>query len=405
MPLTNAATTYGAVTKTFHWLTALLIFVNLPLGLTAADLAEQAQQTGSDAVISRAALIFSIHKTTGVAVFFVALGRILWAVSQPKPGLLNGDRAFEAWAAETVHWLLYGSLVLVPLSGWVHHAATTGFAPIWGPFGQDLPFVPKSEAVSKIARTLHLLFVLVLAGALAAHIAGALKHHIIDGDATLRRMLPGAAPGQPTKRQPGHVLPFVTALALWGAVLSGAAALGWFGTRADTGGERLATVQSEWGVRDGSLQIRIRQLGSEVTGSFADWTADISYAEAPDAEGRHGSVEVVVAIPSLSLGAVTTQAMGKDFFNAEEHPTATFTADLMAAEDGQIARGTLHIKGASVPVEMPFTLAIENGTARAQGGLTVDRRDFAIGMGTQDVGSLGFDVRISFDLTATRGGE
>lgn len=405
MPLSNSATTYGAVTKGFHWLTALLILANLPLGWVAADLAQQVQEGGDDALIARTALLFSIHKTTGVAIFFVALGRILWALSQPKPGLLNGDRPLEARAAETVHWLLYGSLVLVPLSGWVHHAAATGFAPIWWPFGQGLPFVPKSETVSEIAATLHLLFVIVLAGALTAHVAGALKHHLIDGDATLRRMLPGHRPGAPTARQPGHMAPLLAALTIWAVVLGGAAGLGWFETRAEATGESLARVQSDWAVQEGSLQIRIRQMGSDVTGSFADWTAAITYAETPDAEGHHGTVEVVVSIPSLTLGSVTAQAMGKDFFDAQTHPTATFRADLVAAEGGHLARGTLEIKGQSVPVEMPFSLAIDGRSARAEGGLTVDRRDFGIGLGTKDAGALGFEVEISFDLVAMRGGE
>ncbi|MET4104011.1 cytochrome b561/polyisoprenoid-binding protein YceI [Roseovarius sp. MBR-78] len=405
MPITSSATTYGAVTKAFHWLTALLILANLPLGWFAAEMAEAIAATGgSEAQVARAALLFSIHKTTGVAVFFVALLRILWALSQTKPGLLNGDRPLEAWAAECVHWLLYGSLVAVPLSGWVHHAATTGFAPIWWPFGQNLPFVPKSEALSEIAATLHFVFILVLAGALAAHVAGALKHHLIDGDATLRRMLPGGGAAQPTARQPGHALPLVAALVIWAAVLGGAGALGWFAKPVAGTGPALAAVQSDWTVQEGSLAITVRQMGSEVTGSFADWTADIAYSEQPGAGGRHGTVEVVMAIPSLTLGSVTSQAMGRDFFNAEEHPTATFKADLLAQAGGHVARGTLTIKGQSVPVEMPFALAIEGDTARASGGMAVDRRDFAIGMGTQDAGQLGFEVGISFDLVAQRGG-
>jgi cytochrome b561/polyisoprenoid-binding protein YceI len=405
MPLANSATAYGAVTRSFHWLIALLILANLPLGWFAAEMAEEIAATGgTEAQVARAALLFSIHKTTGVAVFFVAVLRILWALTQTKPGLLNGDRPIEAWAAETAHWLLYGSLVMVPLSGWVHHAATTGFAPIWWPFGQGLPFVPKSGTVSEIAGTLHFLFVLVLAGALAAHVAGALKHHLIDGDATLRRMLPGGLPARPTARQPGHAGPLLAALVVWAGVLGGAAALGWF-AKPDTGtGTALAAVQSDWQVQEGSLEITVRQMGSEVTGRFADWTADIAYAETADAGGRHGAVEVVVAIPSLTLGSVTKQAMGGDFFNAENYPVATFAADLVAAEKGHIARGTLTIKGTSVPVDMPFTLAIEGDTARASGGMTVDRRDFGIGEGTQDPGQLGFEVGISFDLVARRAG-
>lgn len=405
MPLASSATTYGTVTKSFHWLTALLILANLPLGWFASQIAQDITTTGgTEAQVARAALLFSIHKTTGVAILAVALVRILWALGQVKPGLLNGDRPIEAWAAETVHWLLYGALVAVPLSGWVDHAATTGFAPIWWPFGQGLPFVPKSAGVAEIAAMLHFVFILVLAGSLAAHVAGALKHHLIDGDATLRRMLPGGASALPTARQPGHAVAFLSALAIWAAVMGGAGALGWFAKAVPGTAPALAAVTSEWQVEEGRLGITVRQLGSQVTGQFKDWTAGITYAETPDTEGRHGTVEVVVAIPSLTLGSVTAQAMGTDFFNAKAYPTATFAADLFAEGEGHIARGTLTIKGQSIPVEMPFTLAIAGDTARASGGVTVDRRDFGIGMGTQDPGQLGFEVEIAFALVAQRGG-
>jgi cytochrome b561/polyisoprenoid-binding protein YceI len=401
MPLTNSDTTYGSVTKTFHWLIALLILSNIALGWIASNLAHQVETGANEALIARASLLFSIHKTTGVVIFFTALARIVWAVSQPKPGLLNGDRGLEARAAQTAHWLLYGSLVAVPLSGWVHHAATSGFAPIWWPLGQNLPFVPKSEPVSEIAATLHFLLQWVMTGAIVAHIAGALKHHVVDRDATLRRMLPGRSSAQPTARQPGHGLPLVAALAIWAATIGGASAVGMFDSP-EKAAPSLAQVESDWQVENGSLQITVVQMGSEVTGSFDEWTADIAYSETPDADGRHGTVEVTVAINSLSLGSVTSQAMGADFFNVEEHPTATFTADLMAGDAGKIATGTLTIRDQSVPVEMPFEISIEGDTATASGGLSVDRRNFNIGQGVDDEGSLAYSVDIAFELTATR---
>jgi cytochrome b561/polyisoprenoid-binding protein YceI len=405
MPITNTPTTYGAVTKSFHWLTALLILAAIPLGYFANDLAHQVRDpdiAATDAQVARATLLFSLHKTVGVAVFLVALLRILWALSQRKPGLLNGDKRAEAGLAATMHWLLYGSLLLVPLSGWIHHAATTGFAPIWWPFGQSLPFVPKDAALAGLFATLHHLFQWVLFGALALHITGALKHHLLDRDATLRRMLPGETPARPAERQPGHAVPVLAALVVWGATLGTAGALGWFAPEARPQTVALDAVESGWQVQEGRLEITVSQMGSEVTGRFADWTADITYAETPDAEGRHGAVTVTVAIPSLSLGSVTDQAMGSEFFDAENHPRATFEADILSAQDGHVARGTLTIKGQSVPVEMPFDLALDGDTARAQGGLTVDRRDFNIGLGTTDEGTLGFTVDISFELTAQR---
>ncbi|KJS43793.1 MAG: cytochrome [Roseovarius sp. BRH_c41] len=402
MQITNSATSYGSITKSFHWLTALLILSNLPLGWLATQVAHQIEATPTEDLIARATVLFSLHKTLGVAIFFVALARIVWAISQPKPGLLNGDRTIEAWAAETVHWLLYGSLVLVPLSGWVHHAATSGFAPIWWPLGQNLPLVPKSETLSEIASTLHFVLMLVLAAAITAHVAGALKHHLLDGDATLRRMLPGRMDAIPTANQPNHALPLVAALAIWLGAVGGATWLGWFGAAETSSPATLAAVESDWQVESGQLQVTVQQLGSAVTGSFADWTANIAYSESPDDAGQHGTVEVTVGIASLSLGSVTQQAMGTDFFNTSEFPTARFAADLMATESGPVARGTLTIRDQSVPVEMPFDLTITGDTAIAQGTLTLDRRNFNVGNGVKDEKSLGFGVDVSFDLTATR---
>ncbi|MDP4990023.1 MAG: cytochrome b/b6 domain-containing protein, partial [Marivita lacus] len=123
MPVANTTAQYGAVAKTFHWLTALGILAVIPLGIIANDLPYDTAEQLADK-----AWLFSLHKTIGVTLFFVALARILWALSQPKPAPLHPDRKTETLLAEIVHWLLYGSLVLVPLSGWIHHAATEGFA-------------------------------------------------------------------------------------------------------------------------------------------------------------------------------------------------------------------------------------------------------------------------------------
>ncbi len=204
MSRSNSPVHYGSVTKTFHWLTALLILSAIPLGLIATDLAHRIEAGETD-LVARTTLLFSLHKTIGIAAFLTALGRILWALSQPRPGLLHGERRAEATLAGTVHWLLYGAMLITPLSGWVHHAATTGFAPIWWPLGQTLPFVPQSAAVADAATTVHFLASRVLILSILLHVAGALKHHVIDRDDTLRRMLPRARVQQaPSPAQPGH---------------------------------------------------------------------------------------------------------------------------------------------------------------------------------------------------------
>ncbi|MEX0364609.1 MAG: cytochrome b/b6 domain-containing protein [Ruegeria sp.] len=404
MALANTADRYGSLTKTFHWLTALLIITLMPLGLVANNMAYElrAATAPADELVARTAWLFSLHKTLGVAVFFVAVLRILWALSQPKPGLLHPDRKMETLAAETVHWLLYGSLVVVPLSGWIHHAAASGFAPIWWPFGQNLPLVPKSEAVAGAMAGAHWVLTKVLGVALVLHIAGALKHHVIDRDATLRRMWFGRTDVPATDHKHRHAAPVTAALALLALALPGGAALGVY---APHGGvvtaAALEEVHSDWTVQDGTIGITGAQLGSEVDGQFADWTAAISFDETID-NGIAGTVEVTVSIGSLSLGSVSDQAMGPDFFNAQEFPTATYTADIVPITDGYEAQGTLTIKGQSMPITLPFGLSIDGDTASMTGGLTLDRRSFNIGETMADESSLAFAVDVNVNLTATR---
>ncbi len=406
MALSNTFSSYGSAAKTFHWLTALLILTTFPVGYFANDLAHQITSPdfdGSQAVIDRATQLFSLHKTLGVAAFFTALLRILWAVTQTKPGLLHPGRKAEALAAEAVHWLLYGSLVLVPLTGWIHHAATVGYAPIRWPFGQDLPFVPKSDAVAGVFSSLHWLFVWTLFASLALHIAGALKHHIIDRDSTLSRMMPGGTAAPQPPAQSHSAAPIVTALAVWAAVLAGGAALGKLtpSHAAQAPAAELAEVQSGWTVESGALAIEVTQMGSPVAGEFADWTAAITFDE-PAAPGPAGSVEVVVAIPSLTLGTVTSQAMGADYFDSTQFPTATFTADIEKLAEGYEARGTLTIRDQTVPVVLPFSLDLDGDTASMSGSLTLNRIDFGVGQSLADESSLAFAVAVNVDLTARR---
>ncbi|MEL7204841.1 MAG: cytochrome b/b6 domain-containing protein [Pseudomonadota bacterium] len=396
MSFANTATRYGTVCKTLHWLTALLILALIPSGIIANGLPYDTPEA-----LAQKAQLFSIHKTLGVVLFAVALTRILWVLTQPKPAALHPERRAETFLASTVHWLLYGSLVLVPLSGWVHHAATEGFAPILLPIGQDLPLVPKSETLAGITASLHIIFERVLVVALGLHIIGALKHHFVDKDVTLKRMWFGAAEGGGEPRKSGKLAPIFAAVSAWVIAIGIGASIGLFAKHESTAvAVALAEVESDWQVQEGTLSITVKQLGSDVQGSFSDWTAAISFDE--QADGVMGEVDVAIAIPSLTLGSVTDQAMGADFFNAAEHPTAQFAAEITRAEEGFLATGTLTIKGTEIPVVLPFELALDGARAEMTGKVSLDRRDFGIGAGT-DEGSLGFGVTVDVELTALRG--
>lgn len=394
MSLANTQNRYGSIAKTFHWLTALLILTLIPLGIIANDMAYDTSEQ-----LARKAWLFSLHKTLGVTVFFVALARIGWAFKQPKPGGLHPERKAESWLAETIHWLLYGSLVLVPLSGWIHHSATTGFAPIWWPFGQSLPFVPKSESLAEVTAGLHIVFERVLVVSILLHAAGALKHHFIDKDATLRRMWFGKSALPDTKPSHHSNLPLASALLAWGVALVIGNAIGVFAHENTTPQvAELSAVQSDWTVQDGTIDITITQFGNDVVGQFNDWTAAIAF----DPDSGTGTAQVNISIGSLTLGSVTAQAMGPDYFDNATFPTAVFTADIAPIVDGHMATGTLTIRDKIVPIEMPFALNIQDDTAQMSAAMTLDRRDFDVGNNMADESSLKFPVRVQINLTATR---
>lgn len=404
MTTANTATSYGSVARTLHWLTALLILSAIPLGWFANQM-----PYGTGAELAAKAQLFSIHKTTGVAAFAVALIRILWAFSQTRPEPVHPDRTWETRAAELVHWALYLSLVIVPLSGWVHHAATDGFAPILWPFGQDLPGVATSEQVAQTAAAMHWVFTKVLVASILLHIAGALKHAFIDKDATLARMTRGAhAPARPSGARHARA-PAVAALAIYAA----GAGLAWSMAGTDSTAPAAATEQTaeepaatpaptgNWQVTEGTLGFAINQMGSTVQGSFATWTADITFDETATG-GSHGTVTVTIDTTSLTLGSITDQAKAADFFDVATHPTATFTAAILPATTGYLADGTLSLRGVTAPLQLPFDLTITGDTATMTGTTPIDRRTFGMGATYGDESTVGFTATVTANLTAKR---
>lgn len=401
MQARNTVASYGSVSRTFHWLTAALILTAFPLGMYAESLPYDTSEQ-----LALKAQLFSIHKTLGTVVFFVALGRILWALTETRPAPLHPARKMETFAAEAVHWALYISLVAVPLSGWIHHAAVEGFAPILWPFGQNLPFVPKSEYIGHLATMAHWIFTKVLLVSLVLHVAGALKHVFIDRDGTLSRMTKGT-PSQAGGKSHKSRAPMIAAILLWAAASLGA----WAIARPDstaaiaeapaTPSAPAADATGNWQVESGTLSISVQQMGSAVKGNFATWSADITFDETPT-DGSNGSVTVKIDTGSISLGSVSDQAKSADFFDVTNHPGATFTAAIRPEGDAFIAEGTLDLRGVLKPVSLPFTLTITGDTAVMSGETTLDRRDYGMGEKYPDEASVGFPVIVSVDLTARR---
>jgi cytochrome b561 len=181
MQFKNTPAAYGAVTKTFHWTLAALVVGMLCLGLYMSDL-----PNGLDKL-----KLYNLHKSLGACVLFLVLCRIGWHAYSAKPPFVASLKAWEKISARAVHIFLYAAMIGMPLSGWFMSSAAGRSVSVFGLFA--LPdFVQPDKTLAQLLRETHETLADILIAAICLHVLGALKHHFLDRDATLRRMLPVA---------------------------------------------------------------------------------------------------------------------------------------------------------------------------------------------------------------------
>jgi cytochrome b561 len=183
MLIKDSCTGYGLVSILLHWSMAILLAALIWLGWTFEELPrgpERAFYTG-------------LHVSFGLLFLLLAVARLVWraASGMPQPAT-QGSPLLERLAA-IVHRLLLLAMIVLPLSGLLLVAAG-GRVPQFFGLPVPLPFVPQSEGLHEAGEVVHKVAAnLVLLPLLALHVLGALKHHLLDRDATLRRMLRPAA--------------------------------------------------------------------------------------------------------------------------------------------------------------------------------------------------------------------
>lgn len=163
-----------------HWIMALLIIAAFGLGWFMTDIPG----------FSMAKLkYYSWHKWLGVTVFMLAVIRVLWRMLNPPPALADSISKVQQLAAHVLHWILYILLFAVPLSGYFYSLAA-GFPVVYlGIIPLPVLIQPDFQLAESL-KELHEILTYSMAILVLAHVAAALKHHVIDRDNTLSRMLP-----------------------------------------------------------------------------------------------------------------------------------------------------------------------------------------------------------------------
>ena len=170
---------YTGVAIGLHWLIGLMILGSFGVGLYMVDLSLSPTKLR----------LYSWHKWAGVTIFTLVLIRCLWRITHAAPALPPEMPRWQRLAAEASHYLLYALMIAIPLSGWLMSSAK-GFQTVY--FGV-LPIpdlLVKNEALGETLALVHKTLNFSMIALVIVHAAAALKHHFIDKDDILRRMLP-----------------------------------------------------------------------------------------------------------------------------------------------------------------------------------------------------------------------
>jgi cytochrome b561/polyisoprenoid-binding protein YceI len=365
---------YTPVAKGFHWLIALLIFIQFPLGWIMDDF------TGIQKFQA-----YNWHKSIGITVLAMMVLRLLWRLFNPAPALPSATPKLERNAAHLAHLGLYLTIFLMTLTGWAMISVSdkpsvlfqyTRFPSL--PWLSGLPAAQKKNYLEFFEEA-HQFLGYALLALLAVHVAAVARHAFLLKDGVAARMMP--------RLRSKSAASFAALV----AILSLGA------------GEKAFAY--DWTVKPEVSQVAFEAAGGGyiTKGTFGQYKAEIEFDPELPAEA---SIRILLNMNSAATGTADVDAALKsaDYFNPGQFPTAQYVAKgAQPAGNGKyILNGRLTLKGVTKPVTLPFSIDIKAGTADVAAETKINRLDF--GVGPQSVAGLDIDkdVKLTISLKAVR---
>lgn len=395
---------YTAVAVALHWVIALAILGNLALGfwMGGAIEAPGAQSTATAA--------FQLHKSIGLTVLALSLLRLAWRFLYPPPPPPAHMATWERFLAGLTHWLFYGLMIGIPVSGWLYVSAQwRGDGPFTIPtlwfglfevphlFALDTASEALRQRLAAVTGSLHEAVAIALLVLLVLHVAAALRHQLFQRDGILTRMLPwlsspealAAPPRRPFGGTRGALAALATAVVagVFLVLATGAA----FSPRAPASPLAAAmpallagadTGEPAWEVDSEQSHIRFSGVhaGIPFEGHFGQWLATIHFDPAnPGASTVAALIDTGSATDGVPLHDKTLPQ--GEWFDVANHPHASFLSREISALGDNTFRvtGTLTIKGREVN-QLPLTLTLRDGTLTLEGKVALDRTELDLGM-------------------------
>jgi cytochrome b561 len=396
MQLKNTTHTWGGITKSFHWVIALLIFVAIALGLIAHEMPT------SPAKVK----LFILHKSIGVTVFVLVVLRFLWKLFGAQPQAAKGITEKNEKLAHLGHWALYGFMFALPLTGWILNTAANFPFKWMNLFAfPDFPGIGGGWKYPAFYAHQYLAYALMIV--VGGHACMAILHHVKHNSDVLTRMLPSIKP-------PVFAIIF---LAVFGGLVFASLQSVKSSPVSSSEKEAVDTVSPSlttpvvdssshtdklWLIVADDSKLSFVGTYDDVPfdGEFKQFRADMYFdPSAPE----QGFFDV-----QIDTGSITTYSddwdgslPDEEWFFIASYPQATYQASqFVKTENGYRADGVLSLKGISKPVSLEFSwLESENGIVDFSGEATVKRTDFNIGVGEwAEDDTIGFDVKVKVNL-------
>ena len=368
---------YDDIAVIFHWAIALLIIGLLIVGKYMTSLEE------NDPVRF---VLTQWHKSFGITVLILSVLRLLWRFTHKPPPALASIALWQQHAASLVHGLLYVLMFTLPITGWIMVSAsplnldTVLFNVIPWPHLPGVDTLENRGDISHAFNDYHEIAGTILILILLAHIGAAFKHHFLDKDKTLIRMLP-ARESSAFKRK---------IIVLIVAVSSSITGLYLYANS----GNQAALLAA--GDREVSFVADI--TGEPTPGVFTQTSVEALIYEADPSASK-----IVARVQTASLSVDDPQVAGslpeREWFDVQNFPEAVFeSVSVTAADDGNLlVTGNLTIKETTQEVSFSMTFSDDDGRRVVRGEFTIDRREFSIGLDSQQSEDfVGYPVMVKF---------
>lgn len=170
---------YGVVSKTLHWLTAVLVISMLIGGFFMGDFDKSLKPT-----------IYMLHKSFGLLILGLFVFRLIWNITTGVPDYEATVNRIEQKISTAGHHILYLLLFIMPVTGLFMSIASKRYPTFFDLFTVGaIPGIPQTESFAETMNGAHEVIAWVFIVFVLLHIAAALKHRFISKNGVMERML------------------------------------------------------------------------------------------------------------------------------------------------------------------------------------------------------------------------